>query len=144
MLGNSYLVLDYKGSVWIELIFTETENWNWKHCSKINFKCINNVMGPIFNKKVIENCNLWDPWTVHGYTVHSWQVNYYGLKKKKKKRLQNTNAILSWIQTRTRIEKRWFWLMAMVLIEWQMLINYGPRVRKKDIIYLEYFSHSLT
>ena len=24
--GNSYLVLDYKGSIWIEFIFTETEN----------------------------------------------------------------------------------------------------------------------
>ena len=31
------------GSVWIELIVTETENW--KHCNKIIFKCMNSVVG---------------------------------------------------------------------------------------------------
>ena len=35
------------GSVWIQL---KTE----KHCSKIIFKCVNNIVGPIFNKKVAE------------------------------------------------------------------------------------------
>ena len=25
------------------------------------------------------------PWTVHRYTVHSWKVNFYGWKQKKKK-----------------------------------------------------------
>ena len=40
------------GSVWIELIVAE--NWklkteNWKHCSKIIFKCVNSIVGPIFN-----------------------------------------------------------------------------------------------
>ena len=35
------------GSIWIELIIVETENW--KYCSKIIFKCVNSIMGPIFN-----------------------------------------------------------------------------------------------
>ena len=33
--------------------------WNWKHCSKIIFKCVNSIMGPIFNEKVVEKWNLW-------------------------------------------------------------------------------------
>ena len=49
----------YIGSVWIEFIFTETENWNWKYCSKIIFKCVNSVVEPIFNEKVAKKWNLW-------------------------------------------------------------------------------------
>ena len=45
------------GSVWIEFIVTETENW--KYCSKIIFKCVNSVVGLIFNEKVAEKWNLW-------------------------------------------------------------------------------------
>ena len=60
-------------------------NWNWKHCSEIIFKCINSVVGPTFNKKVAEKCNLWNPWTMHGCTVHSWQSQLCRLKKKKKR-----------------------------------------------------------
>ena len=50
----------YKGSVWIEIIVAE--NWklkteNWKHCSKIIFKCVNSIVGPIFNIFLIhEQC----------------------------------------------------------------------------------------
>ena len=71
--------------VWIELIFTETENWNWKHCSEIIFKCVNSIMGSIFNKKVAKNDNLWDrkQYTYILFTVD--KVNNCGLKKKKKK-----------------------------------------------------------
>ena len=32
---------------------------NWKHCSKIIFKCVNNAVGPIFNEKVVEKWYLW-------------------------------------------------------------------------------------
>ena len=35
------------GSVWIVFIVIETENW--KHWSKIIFKCVNSIVGPIFN-----------------------------------------------------------------------------------------------
>ena len=34
--------------------------WNWKHCSEIIFKCVNSVVRPIFNKKIVKKCNLWD------------------------------------------------------------------------------------
>ena len=34
---------------------------NWKNCSKIIFKYINSVMGPIFNKKITEKWCLWGP-----------------------------------------------------------------------------------
>ena len=42
-------------TLWIYLdrtYFAETENW--KHCSKIIFKCVNSAMRPIFNEKVAE------------------------------------------------------------------------------------------
>ena len=40
------------------------ENWKLKlktekHCSKIIFKCVNSIVGPIFNEKVAEKWNLW-------------------------------------------------------------------------------------
>ena len=80
------------GCVWIELIFTETENWNWKHCSEIIFKCVNSVVGPIFNKKVAKKCNLWDPeqYTYALFTVD--KVNYCGLRKKKKEKKEEENV----------------------------------------------------
>ena len=60
------------GSIWIEFILLKLKNENWKHYSKIIFKCVNSIVRPIFNEKVVEKCNLWDPSTVHGYTVHCW------------------------------------------------------------------------
>ena len=64
--------------------FVETENWNWKHCSKIIFKCVNSIVRPIFNKKVAKKCNLWDreQYTYALFTVD--KVNNCGLKKKKR------------------------------------------------------------
>ena len=101
---------------------------NWKHCSKIIFKCVNSVVGLIFNKKVVEKWCLWGSWTVnrtHWCTLHrlfcceqytSWWKVYSeqvekskttaGKKKKKKKRKEkkhkNANAGISWIQTLTK------------------------------------------
>ena len=77
-----------QGRVWIELIFVETENWNWKYCSKIIFKCVNSIVRPIFNKKVTEKCNLWDrkQCTYALFTVD--KVNYCGLEKKKMKNVE--------------------------------------------------------
>ena len=73
------------GRVWIELIFAETENWNWKHFSEIIFKCVNSAVESIFNKKVAEKCNLWDhkQCTDALFTVD--KVNYCSWTKKKKK-----------------------------------------------------------
>ena len=39
------------------IYFTETENW--KHCSKIIFKCVNSAVRLIFNEKVVEKWSLW-------------------------------------------------------------------------------------
>ena len=69
------------GSVWIEFIFAETENWNWKHCSKIIFKCMNSIVGPIFNEKVAEKWNLW----VREQCTLTWSNNAAGKKKKNQK-----------------------------------------------------------
>ena len=49
------------GFVWIELIVAETENWNWKYCSKIIFKYVNSIVRPIFNEKVVKKWYLWVP-----------------------------------------------------------------------------------
>ena len=46
------------GSVWIELIFAEIENWNWKHCSKIIFKCVNSAVRLNFKEKFVEIRNF--------------------------------------------------------------------------------------
>ena len=64
---------------------------NWKHCSKIIFKCVNSTVRPIFNKKVVKNWYLWVPWTIYGCTVHA-ESQYSQLKKKKKKKAENANA----------------------------------------------------
>ena len=40
-------------SVWIPLILLKTENQ--EYCSKIIFKCVNNAVRPIFNKKKLLN-----------------------------------------------------------------------------------------
>ena len=55
----------YLGSVWIELIFLKLKTENWKYCSKIIFKCVNSIAGPIFNEKIAEKWSLWVPWTVY-------------------------------------------------------------------------------
>ena len=46
-------------SVWIEFILLKLKTKNWKHCSKIIFKCVNSTVRPIFNEKVVEKWNLW-------------------------------------------------------------------------------------
>ena len=109
-----------KGSVWIELIFAKIENWNWKHCREIIFKCVNNTVGPIFNEKVAEKCNLWvrEQYTEVLFTEDL--VNNCGLEKKKKKRKRKTQKEKTWmrkrvIQTLTR-RKSWLgWEMNMTV-----------------------------
>ena len=49
--------LDYKSLLRVRLdrtYFAEKKTENWKHCSKINFKCVNSVVRLIFNEKVAE------------------------------------------------------------------------------------------
>ena len=47
------------GFVWIKLILLKLKTENWKHCSKIIFKCVNSAVWLIFNEKVAEKWNLW-------------------------------------------------------------------------------------
>ena len=75
------------------------ENWklkikNWKHCSKIIFKCVNSTVRPIFNEKVVEKWCLWVSWIVEGCTVHA-KSQHSRLKRKKKnwKRKHETQII---------------------------------------------------
>ena len=53
------------------------------------FKCVNSIVGPIFNKKVTKKCNLWDckPYIYALFTID--KVNYYELEKKRKKKEKN-------------------------------------------------------
>ena len=53
------LLLNDVESVWIELILLKLKTENWKHCSKIIFKCVNSTVGLIFNEKLAEKWNLW-------------------------------------------------------------------------------------
>ena len=88
----------------------ETENW--KHCSKIIFKCVNSTVGSIFNENNCWKVEFVNPWIVHGYTVHHGKVNlrgYYSMNSawtvvalllkcvKKKKRLKHVES-KTWTQ----------------------------------------------
>ena len=46
---------------------------NWKHCSKIIFKCVNSAVWPIFNESFVEKIGLWGSWIVHE-PLESWNV----------------------------------------------------------------------
>ena len=73
-------------SVWIELILLKLKTENWKHCSKIIFKCVYSTVRSIFNEKVDKKWSLWDPWIVHKYTVHRRTGQPLRLKRKRKKK----------------------------------------------------------
>ena len=109
-----------KGFVWIEFIFTKIKNWNWKHYSEIIFKCVNSVVRPIFNKKVTENWNLWDPWTVYPCTVHSWLGQIVWLEQKK-----------TWFSKcrRANVESKWVRNSEIILNVW--IIPWDPFLMKK-------------
>ena len=64
--------------------------WNWKYCNEIIFKWVNSAVEPIFNRKMVEKCNLWDPWTVYVYCLQLTKSTIAGWTKKKKKRERKT------------------------------------------------------
>ena len=53
-----FCTITWFGLYWVRLDWTYF-CWNWKHCSKIIFKCVNNAVWPIFNEKIAEKWNLW-------------------------------------------------------------------------------------
>ena len=63
-----------------------------KYCSKIIFKCVNNIVGPIFNEKVDKKWYLWvrEQCTNALFTVE--KVSLYGWKQKKKKKKFETRC----------------------------------------------------
>ena len=67
-----------------EVRLNTAKNWKLKlktkkYCSKINFKCMNSTVEPIFNEKVDEKWNLWvrEQYTVYG------KVKHFGSQKNK-------------------------------------------------------------
>ena len=95
--------LDWTYCYWNWKLKTE----NWKHYSKIIFKCVKNTVGPIFN--------IFNAWTVllqymnSTATVHEqWflslhsKFTVHALKKKRTKTWnENVNVGFSWNQTLT-------------------------------------------
>ena len=68
----------YLGCVWIELILLKLKTENEKHCSKIIFKCVNSIVGPIFSEKVDKKWSLWDrKQCINTLFTGEW-VNHYG------------------------------------------------------------------
>ena len=73
-------------TLWVHLdrtYFAKIENW--KHCNKVIFKCVNSVMGPIFNEKVTEKWSLWVHEQCTGALFTGEFVNNCGWNTKKKK-----------------------------------------------------------
>ena len=70
-MGDTYIQGVFGLSFFLLKFKTETE-------TEIIFKCVNSAVGPIFNKKVVEKCNLWDrkQCTDALFTVD--KVNYCG------------------------------------------------------------------
>ena len=111
-----------KGSVWIGLILLKLKTYCWNHCSKIIFKCVNSIVGPIFNEKVVKKWNLWvhEQYIMYclrqkvnfcGYcSLNSNRVLQNAWKKKKNKRKTQTWEE-TWIQTYAKTK----WLNKMAL-----------------------------
>ena len=106
----------YIRSVWIWFILLKLKTYYWNYCSKIIFKCVNSIVGSIFNEKIDKKWNLWVRkqctdalftekkstfvitvyWTVAHSLKNAWK------QKKKKTKKQNANVIYeTWIQTET-------------------------------------------
>ena len=115
--------LDYTFRVCLDrTYFAETENK--KYYSKIIFKCMNSVVGPIFNEKVAETWNLWvyEQCTNALFTVKKWtfavtvQWTVATLlpetrEKKKKSEFINADAALQYINCFTKTLQDWHFML---------------------------------
>ena len=91
-----------KGPFELNLLLLKTENW--KHCSKIIFKCVKSTVKPIFN--------IFNTWTVliqyiNGITPVQgnfclYTVNLLFMRKKKKKRRKREMKMWTLIPTETK------------------------------------------
>ena len=75
---------------------------NWKHCSKIIFKCVNSVVEPIFNEKIVKKKRFvglvnsaWDP-------LETPQLHRNMLEKKKKNADADVGSAKCTSQTHTK------------------------------------------
>ena len=113
---------------------------NWKHCSKIIFKCMNSVMELIFNEKVArkkkvcgshEQCTgptgmYCPPLILLVWTIH-WQTKSKRNTSPKKKKVKTLDMKV-FIRIQTDI-KYLFWLINIftkefIIIIWPSLINF--------------------
>ena len=87
------LVVNLDFQIWLfDLPMCSTKSpfgYSWKlkiekHCSKIIFKCVNSILGPIFNEKIDKKWYLWvcEQCTNALFTIEN--VSIYGWKQKKK------------------------------------------------------------
>ena len=60
---------------------------------------MNSIVRLIFNEKLTKKWSLWNPWTVHGCTVHGRIIKICGFKKKKKRAQIGKRRRATWIQT---------------------------------------------
>ena len=113
-----HIAVYHLGSIWIQFIFVEIENWNWKYYNEIIFKRVNSVVTPIFNEKITEKCNLWDSWTVHGCIVHREKVKCCDWKKKKKRNIKEQTQTQLSAQFKRALDVHWdlrvTWLISII------------------------------
>ena len=89
---------------------------NWKHYSKIIFKCVNNTVWPFFfffNKVVVGSVN--STWTVHKQCVNSDEQCFLCSKSRKQvnQKKKEKNAIAKCrIQTLTKLKNSLFYYSA--------------------------------
>ena len=80
---------------WIELIVAETENW--KHCSKIIFKCVNSIVGLVNSVWIIYKQFMNSVFSL--YSKIMWFYYSHAGNKKKLENATSLSATFSPIQT---------------------------------------------
>ena len=66
----------------LNLLLLKTENW--KYCSKINFKCVNSIVRPIFNTWTVYKQYINSEYTVYNSKICPQKQQMRAKKKKKK------------------------------------------------------------
>ena len=94
---------------------------NWKHYSKIIFKCVNSALEPIFNESLCEKSGLWVPWTVH--EAH-WKAETLFSQKKKKTQNVGSEKIIS-IQSYNKYENQSWSITSLVF--GSLLVIHGKK-----------------
>ena len=82
------------GPFGLNLLLLKLKTENWKHCSKIIFKCINSVLGPVNSTWAVHKQymnNVFGP--LHGKIM--WF--YCSRKKKKKRENAKCGRVIQWI-----------------------------------------------